>query len=390
MLLKAKKQWLLQIVFSVILYTITYTVTFRLTGITSDYNIHMNWAAQIHRDNIISFFQSNPYFMWHFLVRIFYKIFAMPMNYAAAVVSALINVVVYLAATEIIKKNEVDKPEIISFCLMLIGPLYVPWFNPNYYLGQSTPNTWHNPTNLMVKPFAVCCFFLILRVLRAVRNSEKIKGSQWAGLSVLIFLSVLAKPSFCQAIIPGLGIYLIFLCVRNRFRDIKQYIYLCLTFAPSVLLMLYQALTYWGEEGTRGSIGISWLKVSSYYSPNVYISLLLTFGFPLLYLVLNWKRALKRTDVQLSICYYAVAWLEGALLYETVGTYSGNFGWAGLLATFILWMVIIICFFEDFQKFRMDDMLQVVKHTVLMIVFSIHLLCGSWYAYNMIVGPIWL
>ena len=392
LLTKAKRDWLLKIFFSVILYTITFTIVFRQTGIPSDYSAHITWAKELHRANLISYFLSTPYLMWHLIVRIFYKIFAMPMNYAAAVVTALINVVVYLVTAEIIKRYEVDRSEIISFCLMLIGPLYAPWFNPQYYLGQFSPNFWHNPTNLMVKPFTACCFFLILRVLADVQDGKTIKRSQWAVLSVLIFLSVVAKPAFTQGIIPGLGVYLIFICIRDKFRGIKQYICLCLTFVPGVLLMLYQLMTYfnWGEEGTQGTIAIGWLKVIGAYSPNVWISQLLSFGFPILYLVLNWKRVLKRTDVQLSICYYAVAWLEAALLYETARLYAGNLGWAAALATFILWTVIIICFCEDIQHFRMDNKLLVIKNTVLMIVFSVHLLCGCWYVYNQIIGPILL
>lgn len=393
LLTKAKRDWLLKIVFSVIVYTITFTVVLKLTSeayMGSDYSAHVHWAEQLHRANMISYFQEYPYFMWHLTVRIFYKIFGMPMNYAAAVVSALVNVVVYLITAEIIKRYKVDKSGVISFCLMLVGPLYMPWFNPNYYVGQSTPNTWHNPTNLMVKPFAVCCFFIILRVLTDIRNEKKIKGSLWAVLSVLIFLSVLAKPSFCQGIIPGLGVYLIFICIKDRFRNIKQYICLCLTFVPGVFLMLNQVLLYWGKDGIRGTIGISWLDVLSYYTPNAYISMLLSYCFPLLYLVLNWKKVLERTDIQFGICYMAMAWLEAALLYESVGKYNGNFGWASLLASFILWIIITICFCEDIHHFRMDDKMLLIKNTVLIIVFSIHLLCGCWYAYNMMVGPIGL
>lgn len=389
--IKEKKEWLLKVIFSVILYTIAFTLIFRYTGITmSDYSVHMRQSEQLYRGNFINYIQSNPYFMWHFLVRVFYKIFAMPMEYATAVFSALVHVAVYLVAAEIMKKHEIDKSEVISFFLMFAGPLYAPWYNQNYYLGQYSPNIWHNPTSLMVKPFAACCFFMILGFLTDIGNGKKIKRSRWAVLSILIFLSVVAKPSFVQGMIPGLGVYLIYICVKNRFQRIKEYICLCLTFVPGVLLVLYQMSTFWGAGGTRGAIKIGWLKVISYRSPDVWISLLLSFGFPLLYIVLNRKRTLARTDVQLSICYFVMAWLEYAVLYETVATYSGNFGWAQVLATFILWTVIIICFFQDIQHFRMDDKLLTIKNTVLMVVLSIHLLCGCWYVYTLIIGPAWL
>lgn len=387
---KSRREWLSKIFFSVILYTITFTIVFRHTGIlNSDYGRHMQWAKELRRGNIYAFFQFYPSFMWHLLVKIFYKIFAMPIEYAAAAASALTNVAVYLITAEILKKYEVDKSAVISFCLMLIGPLYAPWFSANYYLGQYAPNIWHNPTNLMVKPFAVYCFFLILKILEDIQNDKRIEKRQWVILSVLVFLSVVAKPSFAQGIIPGLGIYLIFCCFKNRFRNIMKYICLCLTFVPCVLLMLYNIWLNWGSEGGRGSIKIGWFTVISHYTPNEGISLLLSFAFPLLYIIFNWNRTLKRADVQLSLCYFAMSWLEYALLYETVGTYAGNFSWARLIAAFIFWMVIMMSFCRDIQHFSLDDKLLTIKNTVLTVVLSIHLLCGCWYAYKQIIGPIW-
>lgn len=379
---KMRKEWILKIVFSVVLFTITYTIALRLTSLSgSDFAAHLKSAKQIHFRTVINYLLTHVYAMWHMLVRIFYKVFAMPMDYAAAVVSGFANVASYLVAERIIKKYQAEKSELIAFCLMLVNPIYIPWFNSKQARGI---NTWHNPTNPMTKPFAIYCFFMVLGFLDAIHKHRKIEKKQYIILSVLIFLSVVAKPSFIQAFIPGLGAYLLFLCVKNRFRDFRQYFYLCLTFVPGVLLVFYQVMHFWGPEGTRGGIGIEWLKVMSHGTPNVWISQLLVLCFPLLYLVLNVKTILKKADVQLSIFYFVAAWLEKALLYEKVGTYHGNFGWASHIAAFVLFMLVTIYFVKDIQSMRINDKVQVIKNSVLLTVFLIHLLCGSWYVYRMI------
>ena len=379
---KMRKEWILKIVFSVVLFTITYTIALRLTSLSrSDFAVHLKSAKQIHFRTVINYLLTHVYVMWHMLVRIFYKVFAMPMDYAAAVVSGFANVASYLVAERIIKKYQAEKSELIAFCLMLVNSIYIPWFSSKQARGI---NTWHNPTNPMTKPFAICCFFMVLGFLDAIHKHRKIEKKQYIILSVLIFLSVAAKPSFIQAFIPGLGAYLLFLCVKNRFRNFRQYFYLCLTFVPGVLLVFYQAMHFWGPEGTRGGIGIEWLKVMSHGTPNVWISQLLVLCFPLLYLVLNVKTILKKADVQLSIFYFVAAWLEKALLYEKVGTYHGNFTWASHIAAFVLFMLVTIYFVKDIQSMRINDKVQVIKNSVLLTVFLIHLLCGSWYVYRMI------
>ena len=50
--------------------------------------------------------------------------------------------------------------------LMVLTAVYVPWLNPQVYLGQSSPTIWHNPTNMAVKPLALLGFLLFLDLYR--------------------------------------------------------------------------------------------------------------------------------------------------------------------------------------------------------------------------------
>lgn len=204
--LEGKKNLIYRLMFAVILYTITYTIIFKLVVQGSDYRSHMIIADKIQLGSIVDYFlNENPYFMWHILIKLVSKILYIPMEYAVAIVSALINVLIYCFINKIMKIYYVEKSELISFILLLVGPLYIPWYNEKIYLGQGTPNIWHNPTSLVVKPFAICCFFMVLKLLASIQQKIEIKRKQYITLSILIFLSVLAKPSFIQGFIPGLG-----------------------------------------------------------------------------------------------------------------------------------------------------------------------------------------
>lgn len=388
-----KKKWIYQIVFAIILYTVTYAIVFKQMHIEwSDYYLHAADADEIPLGSILSYVMSGHlYCMWHMLVKVTSRVLCMPMEYAAANITALTNVVVYFFVMKVMMSYHVVKSEVMSFLLLLLGPVYIPWYNPELYLGQGTPNTWHNPTNLMVKSFAICCFFMVFGLLDAIDKQKEIKRSQYVTLTVVIFLSVLAKPAFAQGFIPGLGVYLAILCAKKRsWVYIKKYFYICLTFIPGVLWMMCQFVVYF-YTGTSGEgVGIGWLEVSS--SPNVCISLMLLFGFPLLYLLFSIKRVYKETDIQLSICYEVMAWLERALLYEKGGRkYHGNFGWGSLLSAFVLWMVVVMHFINDVKEMKMNDKYEVIKNSILLVVLLLHLLCGCYYIFCLLFveGMIW-
>lgn len=386
-----KKELVYTIAYAMGLYVITYIIVHKamlLAG--SDYDIHANWAAGIRRDTIIDFFvYHTPYFMWHIIVRMVNVILCIPMEYAVPGVSALINVIVYYLVNMIMKYNKVSHSELISVFLLLVGPIYIPWYNVNYYLGQWSPNTWHNPTNLMVKPFVVYIFFIMVQFIYSIRNEKEIKRSEYGILSVLIFLSALAKPSFLQAFIPGLGLFILIECIKDKFIN-KKYVYICLMFVPGVFLVLFQFISSFYTGFVSDGVGIGWLEVASHYSPNILISLLLLLLFPLEYLALNYKKVKSHIDIQLSVYYAVAAWLEYALLYEKgARIYSANFSWAFMLSTFILWMVTLMHFIKDVKEMELTCKKHIIKLSVLLVTLFLHLFCGCYYIFKILYFGAW-
>jgi hypothetical protein len=362
-----------------IVFVATFILTYKLTMTpNSDYQGHMEVARTINLSNI----WSNAYPMWHLLVKLVYVILyytvGEQMEWSASFVSAVINLVVFEMINSLFAREKIKGHSFYSFILMFVTPIYIPRFNPSLYLGQGSPNTWHNPTNLMVKPFAIAVFFMIVTLLEQIENKNKIQPGKWGVLALLLFLSTLAKPSFVQGMIPALGIFLIIKCVANKYCHIREYLLLCSCFIPAVIWLVYQFIWAFYSDG-EGGIGISWLLVWGVSSPNVWISTILVLAFPLMYILFHVRRLVTCMDIQLSFILVCVTWLEYALLYEKGSRiWHGNMGWSLLLAYSVFWIVSVIHYAKDVTKMLGDKTLS-VKNVCLGCVMLVHFICGCYY-----------
>ena len=63
-------------------------------------------------------------------------------------------------------KEQLSKMNIVflTIGLLILTALYMPWFNREVYLGQSSPTIWHNPTNMAVKPVSLIAFLYFLKL----------------------------------------------------------------------------------------------------------------------------------------------------------------------------------------------------------------------------------
>lgn len=85
-----KKNWICQIVFAIILYTITYAIVIKHMHIeVTDYYMHAASADKISLGSVLSYLMSGHlYCMWHMLVKVTSRVLCMPMEYAAANITA--------------------------------------------------------------------------------------------------------------------------------------------------------------------------------------------------------------------------------------------------------------------------------------------------------------
>lgn len=252
-----------------IVFLATYVITLFQVD-SGDFVAHISWAKKFNFTYIVDYLTSiMPYPLWHFLVKSCKVLF--DIDGAAALVTATVNGFSFLAAvwTQKVCFSELDDREghviFWTICLMFVGPLYFPHFNDFYYLGQGTGNVWHNPTTIMVKPFAIIAFCIIAKV---IKKQGKVTKAEIIALVITLVLSVIAKPAFLQAIIPGLGFYMfIRLCLDKSREELVKFISLAASFIPAVVIMLFQLYITMFGYGENQNVG-SQLVVGEVAMPN--------------------------------------------------------------------------------------------------------------------------
>ena len=135
---------------------------------------------------------------------------------------------------------------------MCVSCLCIPFYNPKVYVGIGTPNTWHSCTQLMAMAFMVVCvpytaWCYDCFTARRLREGQetRLPWPQAIGLGVLVFLSLLAKPTFMQAFLPACCLYFLFQWIRFP-KNSRFFVQIIVCVLPAVLFMILQYLYYFG------------------------------------------------------------------------------------------------------------------------------------------------
>ena len=392
-----KREFVLSIFFAILLFMIVLCIVQRQVEMeVGDHFVHGKAALEINRSNFLYKIKVDPHCLWHLIVKTICAVFKTnDLGFVAGIVSGTFVMATYYLTVIYMRGFCAYGYSVMAFIASVVGPLYVPWINKNYYLGTGSPNTWHNPTNIVVKPFAVVIFVVVcglfskIKEERNVENTTDLKISfrTVSFLSLIILFSVIAKPSFVMAFIPAVGVYIILLLVFTGRQNLTSYYVLCISFVPGVLILIYQYLAFFGDK-TGAGIGIDWFHVVKNWTNHPFLSSMLALCFPVMFLLCNIKREILKTDVQLSLIYISISWLMGNLLFETgEREFHGNFSWAYLLSLYILWMVCLAHFLVDFWEIDIKEKTNRIKQGVLISILVFHILFGLIYIMDLLIKP---
>ncbi len=319
-----------------------------------------------------------PHPLWHYGVEITSKVLYISIEYAAVIFSAFLvtfwTYLVYIVVRDRLRRKSAYILVLVTLTIIIIGPLCIPWYSKNIYLGQGSPNVWHNVTLWAVKPFALLSMIFIIQAIHTKKNLYYI-------FTVLATIaSLFAKPSFAIMFLPALAIFALIKKVKD-----KQFIIFYLILGTvSVGILLYQ-FTHTFNSG-ESKIIFDYLGVWSQSSQNISFSIILALAFPLLFLFLESK--IIHDD------YILLAWLQiflGIMFYaffaQTGRYYShGNFGWSYFLAMNLLYLFSIIKYIELYRQIHR------FKRYVLLSLLVIQVLIGVYYFVKILQGqnPIWI
>lgn len=376
---------------TLIVFCLTFAIVYPKAvdvGYETDYLTHAQWAMDLNTHIFSYMSKRNPYPLWHIVVRSLYKFFSFSVPTSVAGATALFNCIAFwsiiYAWDFLSNKSTTLRTKVFwAICILWMGPLYAPGFNERYYLGQGTGNIWHNPTHIAVKGFAVLCFVWIVRLV-----NQDVEHRKWEYflLSIFLFLSALAKPSFIQVMIPGLGMYFIYDLLSNK-GDKARLIHFCriaATFIPSVALLGVQLIIVYFSPvtsmyGERG-IGVAYGSVLSEWSDNLFISLLLTLAFPIFVFLINVRGLLKDNSVIIAFFYGLCGWLEAAFLYEDGNSkMQANLTWGWSLSLLIIWMLSVIKYLDIIRDETISSKKRIVCLCLGMPILFFHVVFGIGY-----------
>lgn len=367
--------------------TFVFYILYMLTSKTPlDYRLHTEWAITVFDWNrITESIRALPYPMWHIIVNLANNRLHIPPINAAALTSAAFYTFEYCIIRKIIlsKNKEIKRHyvDLLSCTFMFLQPFYIPWFNSHQYLGQGTPNIWHNPTIVSCYPFALICTYLFSEILRKYYDGEEINKLDCIRLSIYLFLSIIAKPAFFQIFAPAMVFLCIALFIKTRGWGLILHMFLsCIL--PGLWTAFIFVLSFVDSETSQGnSMGFGFLEVWKLYSPNILVSFLIATAFPLSYIIFIWVNRNKRGMINdkslftVSVMCFLSGLLESSVLKETGSRMAhGNFMWGYNLGLTLIYLWAVIDLIPHLlEKKKPERALSVpIVMYVLHFLFGIH------------------
>lgn len=401
----------------VVLSWLTYIfVLSELKGIYADFNGHTYvYLPMFTKETWIKGWMMVPYCMWHLVTLFLQKVLLIPIQNSAAYTTCLFTLFAYFVIYWMIRKvteaagsvESSARAALIAFGMCLLQPLYFDWLDAGgRFQGSFSMNPIHNPTYMCMRGFSLVCFCLVCDIWGR-QKSETYQGiffrverglkRYYISLTVMLFLSALAKPTFAEMFIPAVAFLMLgewIGRIRRKDGSAAEYFRHCLTTllcaVPTLLYILVQFLAYFiwgGSYGSDGSLVVTkWLEVWHMFTQNVGLSVALGMAFPLFMVLINGGYFIRSDWGRLALVGYGVGFLEAALLGEGGGKLThGDFLWpmmSGMLLMFVTAMLRLLVL----ERTEADTKGKRLLLSGAWFLFCIHVMYGLLYLKDMMGG----
>jgi hypothetical protein len=263
-------------------------------------------------------------------------------NYLAApgvvafMLAAALGIRAWLTADQFVRAGTNSVFAATALCLALALALPLPnWWQGELYIGNVSPNTWHNPTGVFAMPFALATFLIGMRLI------EEPSLRKALGAGPFLALSLLAKPNYLLAFGPYFGLGLTAALIRavrkGMLTPLAAVGILLLTFGPPALVLAGQYK--WLRQDTT-ILFVPWEVWNQFTHRHIPGSMLIGIAYPLAVLIcfpgkVNSSPRLVAawTTLVVGMATYALFAERGERLAHA------NFGWGMIYADQVLFIV---------------------------------------------------
>lgn len=366
------------------LTVLTYRIVLNFQSGKSDFIDHLEWAQALNGPAILAAFRGAQERLWHICVYLLLRLGMDDVWKAGALVTAGADAAAYFL---VYKCWDRSAPEKQSRCLLagLLACAFLAssltWSGQSFYTGRAAVNTWHNPTNIMARPFAAAVFYMTVCIYNRRRYGHGVvlpppedagkrfsfagsvgaelrrpvfKGWELALYPVCVLLSAYAKPSFLQFFVPAVFLFLLWDVLCSKGWLLPFSCKMALPYLPAALILLLQVFHFFGGSVSVGGAGASQSAsgIAIYYIQPAFSGekellrvtlehcklFLFPCAFPLLMLLAAPRRSLRSAALRLGWLCLIAGFLEMTFLHETGERAShGNFSWGYYLAIWLLW-----------------------------------------------------
>ena len=359
-----------------------------------DFETHIAIADAVDFAHFGAFISRHFEPLWHICVHVLGQVLGLETIRAAGLVTGACHALTYLTACHLVRRlTRKPSPPAAAFLCILLGiaaAIYVPWFNKLPYLGQGSPNVWHNPTNNMVRPIGLLVFGLTAIELARLKE-DRFRSSARAAIvipsALLLVLSTLAKPSFVQIYYPALFLIMLIWLFYSKGANLKHCLQFFLMCLPSLAVMILQYIrAFYSSNKDAGGVSIAPFRAAGFYTDNVGISLLLVTAFPLFMLLVSLLKREFRVCDGFAFLIFLSGLAERMLLVEEGSReYHGNFSWGYMLALYYLWFCAIRQYLALWACGRKKSGPDIFLQVLASVLLALHVLSGIYYLYYILI-----
>ena len=243
---------------------------------------------------------------------------------------------------------------VLAIGLVVIAPIALLYpLDHQLYLGYIGINTYHNPTTLLLKPFAILQFYFASEAFNK-------RDSNWKSILITFLVSAVAafaKPSYIICLLPAVGIIALVRIWKKQLIDWKRLLIGILI--PSIAILVWQFfLTYTSTEVARiilapFSVMLGYAKppfaqISQLIKQRIYsviyipFKFILSIIFPAVVTAVFWKESVKDIRMQLGWIGFGFGAVFTYLFAESYYFSAGNFLWSGQITLLILFISCVL------------------------------------------------
>lgn len=324
----------------------------QLVKIFSDYGAHLEFVQTLRTgQDFFTFIQTVPHFLFHILVILLAPFVP---NGDLQIAALVIMLGFYLATAWIcygLLRAFLAVPQswgqagtyaLLTIVFIFAAPIN--FFTAENYLGYIHINAYHNPTIVILKPFALLLFWI------AYKSLDLKNKPQTRQLTLLVFVlsifAVLAKPSFTVALLPALVLFVYYRWRGEYF--VNWWVIVVGIIVPSVVLLALQVVV------SRESTGFMFWPFLTLrlWTPDLgalFFKLLISYLFPAVVYLLYFRQAKLRLYLNFAWVTAGVGAAYAVLLSEATRPAYGNWIWSAQITLFILFIFSTIFLMQRYQ-----------------------------------------